>query len=241
MSSIQLSGSDKIVYLYIHKWDFEDRDDVNVFEGHPHVGRVYQAIKNGSTYRIPLKTSNGQTGVFIKGKSSDDNGRWNYEVEEVNEHNILRLNIKQEDLININKWDNNENKNIKHLLIERANDKMGSVEKRPDGQIKSISEIIDEEVERLNNNIGIDSDHEDDFDVVSESFAELFEAFTDEKNLLSDDVFDVSKIEESENAKSIHLHAAIKLINSYYRSDVPEFLLASMVYLMKEFVRKRES
>ncbi len=119
-ANLNFQEKDEIVYLYVHEWVFGDKQE-DKFYGHPKPNKVYQAIKNSNTYRIPLKSKDKHiSGLLIGDLEVENHEKWEYKVEEITEHNILDLGIDPAEIIKIGAWEDADNEDIRHLTDEKV-------------------------------------------------------------------------------------------------------------------------
>jgi len=114
-------------YLYVKSFKWSSAHDNETHVGNPKAGRVYRAAfnKDTKTHRLFYDLSNQVTALFlphlvVAEKSDEDNffSELNYtgEIIELKKSTILDCNISEEDLDELCKWIEEDNRSIKQLM-----------------------------------------------------------------------------------------------------------------------------
>ena len=138
----------KIVYLYIDNWEYNNEEDRIMFGGHPKPGHIYRAAIDSDGIKIPIIEDKSAPvhGVLISDYSGD-NYRWKYNVKEVTEEDIALLDIDNDDLKKIKKWEEIDNEDLK-LKFSKINDNK-EVPLKDKGIEKILEEVSKQESEDL--------------------------------------------------------------------------------------------
>jgi hypothetical protein len=184
------------VYLYVKsfKWsDLERSDDIG---GHPAPGKVYRAIRNKNNKTYGLLLESPPTKILLETlESTDDTRGYTSSIVEVTAKNIIDLQPREEDLIQINKWIESDNRDVKESLT-REDVELMPVIALIQGAMEQIDEqkaIAGEGAELLLHLHNLNSYH---FSIVMELVEELIEANimeVDGENLTSYPTTNLSK------------------------------------------------
>jgi DNA-directed RNA polymerase subunit F len=185
------------VYLYVKsfKWsDLERSDDIG---GHPAPGKVYRALRNKNNKTYGILVDNPPTRILLETlEASDETRNYTCSIVEITPKNIIDLQILEEDLTQINKWIESENKDIIPRLTQDQPTELIPVIAMIQGAMEKIDEdreVVNEGVEVLRHLYNLNSTH---FGVIMELIEELIEVNimeVDEVNLTSYPTANLSK------------------------------------------------
>lgn len=111
---------ENVIYLYVKSFRYKDEDHSQAMNDHPLEGRVYRALKTEKPreYKIHIGADNNPEridGIRLKGLKCN-NKEFQCELIEINNKNILELDISDDDLSMMNKWNKEKNKSLLDLV-----------------------------------------------------------------------------------------------------------------------------
>lgn len=249
-------NKEKVVFLYVHKFNYFTKEDSDAMGGHPKVGRVYRGIKADGTdlVKIHVGAENNPyklEGIVLKKLKGRSLG-WDCDLEEITDENFFNLEISPSDIKKMSNWAEDDNSDIKHFIdapLERPQAKsVNDSEEYPEGLVS----MEDEEDDEL-----IDIEHEiklaDALNTVLRGDTDFHFAMIDTIFYLADtfgdkyagaDIDTKGMLYSEKYGKGFNMGNALKYISRYCTEDFEKSnnekdLLKAIHYILFELTRRR--
>jgi len=115
----------KVLVGYVNEFEFIDKKSLELFNGHPAVGRIYQLIYDDTYgYRLHIgsdKTKQGLQGILLGPElASNYDNRWKFDISLVTKENFINFDIISDDIKYLSEWFGDPSELLKDVINQEV-------------------------------------------------------------------------------------------------------------------------
>lgn len=236
----------EISYVYIRSFKWSSPEQGYQYDGLPAIGKVYRALRNSNNNSYELVIYDNPPGTLLLLESlvcNDDTRGYTSEIDEISLDNVLSIPLKEEDLIQLNKWEESGNKDLLEankpteisLMPVLANlahalDTMGNEKKAAD----EVSELL----------LYLKTLNTSHFEIIMEVVEELIEINVSEIDETGTPTTLTKSLEAGPNGLGFNVGKCLEHLQTYSgkdrRTNEDRYdVIAAMVALTRELERRK--